>query len=196
MLRRVKFLVAPVLAFVLLATNLYVLSIHSGSTPSAHAHNWDGYHWNKGGSAIYIYQSWHGGIRRAQADAARNDAWSKITPLYNYWCGAGAHCDVSVWDANYGATGWGGLASLENLDWDWGCWCYRHISHGHARVNTYYGANDLYWIQGVFCQEVFHTYGFAHDAYGGCMGLGYYSGQSNVLVSHNNNDFIGRYWNH
>jgi len=192
MLRRSKYLVAPVLALVLLTANLYVFSIHR----SASAHNWGGYHLDKGGSAIYIYHYWAGGAYRADANAAMNDFWSKVGILYNYWVSSHDSAPITVWDGNYGATGWGGLAELTNLDWDWGCWCYQHIGHAHARYNSYYNSGSQPYRQGVFCQEIFHTYGFAHDNYGNCMGLGYYSGSDYRLNSHNNTDFYNRYRNH
>jgi len=187
MLRRLKFIVPMALALALLAgnVNMYV----------AHAHNWGSYHWNKTGPYIYIYQQWAGGSYYTQAELARQNAWNAIGQLYNYW--VGYHTDVTVWDAYYGATGWGGLASLESVEWDAACNCYDHITHGHARVNTYYeGWWDLITTQGVFCQEVFHTYGFTHDNYGDCMGIGYYAGSVIWLNGHNNDDFYNRYRYH
>jgi hypothetical protein len=181
MLRRPRLLLAFALAIALLAANLSVFN--------AHAHNWGGYHWNKGGSAITIYQYNYAAYYN-EAEAARQNAWNTVGILYNY--NTSSHTDVSVYDGNFGATGWSGLASLENLDWDWGCWCYNHIAHGHARYNAYY--NYSAWSrQYVFCQEVFHTYGFDHDNSGACMD---YAGWQNVLTSHHNNDFYNRYRNH
>src|SRR5260370_3688631 len=153
MVRRIGKLVVPVVAFVLLLMNIGVYR--------AHAHNWGSYHWDKGGSAIYI-DEWNyanQGNDWADAERARQDKWNNIPILYNY--SVNYHTDVSVFDGNYGATGWAGLATLESLNWDWGCWCVDHIGHGHARYNTYYGGSD--WdIQGVYCQEVYHTYGVGH----------------------------------
>ncbi len=163
-----------------------------GNVYVASAHNWWNWHWNKSGTQITIRQS-HAGGTTAQAEAARVDAWNKIGILYNYR--VDYHTDVSVFDGNFGNTGWAGLASIESKSWDWGCWCYAHIDHAHARYNTYYGYSSWY-IQGIYCQEVFHTYGFDHNSSGGCMGLGYFSGQGNTLTSHDVNDFYGRYRNH
>jgi len=184
MLRRLKLMVPLLLGLFLLAANFGVFT--------AHAHPWGSYHWNKGGAAIYIYQ-YNTASRFAEAERARANAWNTIGILYNY--AVNYHTDVSVFDGNFGATGWAGLASLESLSWDWGCWCYDHISHGHARYNAYYGGSSDY-IQGVFCQEDFHTYGFLHDNTGGCMGLGYYYGQTIYLNAHNNTDFYNRYRTH
>jgi hypothetical protein len=191
MLRKMKYMFAPILVLGLLLANLSVYT--------AHAHNWGDYHWNKSGTYIRIEQAWVTGpsgtfgYNYAEADAARLNGWYSIPELYNYW--ENYHTDVSVWDAWY-SDSWGGLASLESVDWDWGCWCYRHISHGHARYNNRYGNSDNWWIQGVFCQEVFHTYGFDHDNQYNCMGLGYYSGSTNVYNSHNRWDFYNRYRYH
>lgn len=158
--------------------------LNVGTTP-ANAHNWGNWHWNKGGTFIQI-QSWIYGGTTAQAEAARVDAWNKVAILYNYR--VDYHTDVSVFDANSGNTGWVGLASLESVSGD-------HILHGHAQYNTYYGYSS--WnIQGVYCQEVYHTYGFDHDNTGGCMGLGYYAGSGNALSSHNVSDFDARYRYH
>jgi len=158
----------------------------------ASAHNWGNWHWDKSGARIQIQSMIYGGTQ-AQAEAARVDAWNKVPILYNYR--VNNHTDVSVFDGNFGATGWAGLASIESTAWDWGTWSNTHVTHGHARVNTYYPMSSSYQ-QGVYCQEVFHTYGFDHDNTGGCMGLGYYAGSSNVLSPHNVTDFVNRYRYH
>ena len=158
----------------------------------ASAHNWGSYHWDKSGSVIQIQSQITGGTQ-AQAEAARVDAWNKISILYNYR--VSYHTDVSVFDGNFGATGWAGLASIESTAWDWGCFCFDHITHGHARYNSYYGGSAGY-IQGVYCQEVFHTYGFDHSNTGDCMGLGYFAGSTYYYGPHNNSDFYNRYRYH
>lgn len=188
MLRLTKRAIAPLLALGLLLMNL------GAFTQSASAHNWDSFHWNKSGY-IQIWHGWQGGCCRDQANAARNNAWNTINILYNYWAADYAHTNVSVW-SEYNSDSWGGIANQIDLDFDWGSLWWTHTTHAHARYNSRYGTSDTWWIQGVFCQEVFHTYGFDHSNDGGCMGLGYYAGSSNVLVSHNNNDFTARYWNH
>jgi len=158
----------------------------------ANAHNWGSWHWNKSGSQIVI-QSYIYGNTQGQAEAARVDAWNKIGILYNYR--TNTHTDVSVFDGNFGATGWAGLASIESSAWDWGCFGWCHITHAHARYNSYYGGSSGY-IQGVYCQEVFHTYGFDHSDTGDCMGLGYYASGTYYYGPHNNSDFYNRYRNH
>ena len=166
----------------LFASNIYVAS----------AHNWSNWHWDKTGTRIQI-QSYITGSTASLAEAARRDAWNKIGILYNYR--VNYHTDVSVFDGNFGNTGWGGLASIESSAWNWGSWSYSHITHAHARVNNYYAASS-WWKQGIYCQEVFHAYGFDHNNSGGCMGLSYYAGSGNTLSSHDVTDFYNRYRNH
>lgn len=172
---------------VLLIGGLFTVNVGIAS-----AHNWGSWHWDKSGSHIQI-QSYIFGSSQTQAEAARQDAWNNVSNLYNYR--VNYHTDVSVFDGNFGATGWGGLASIESTAWDWGCFDWCHVTHAHARFNIYYGGSDSY-KQGVYCQEVYHTYGFDHNNTGGCMGLGYFAGSGNTLSSHDASDFYNRYINH
>jgi hypothetical protein len=185
--RRFKALIGPLLAAVLLLANIYVFQAHNAS-----AHNWGSYHWDRSGSYVPIYDyNYSSGANWQWAENARANMWNTIAPLYIYQSCC-SHTDLSVFDWNAGNTGWIGLAQLMNLDWDWGCWCYDHISHGHAQLNTYYGWTGV-GVQGVYCQEIFHTLGFDHDNQGDCMGLGYYAGSTNYIQSHNVNDFLNKY---
>lgn len=177
MSRKLKRFLPALIFFGLLAANIGVLT--------ASAHNWGSWHWDKTGSQIVIQEYQYGG-HTAQSEAARLDAWNKVSNLYNY--SVSSHTDISVYDGNYGNTGWVGLASIESSSGS-------HITHAHSKYNTYYNYSSSQ-IQGVFCQEDFHTYGFDHDNTGGCMGLGYYSGSAITLNSHNSSDFYNRYINH
>jgi hypothetical protein len=166
----------------LLAANIHV----------ARAHNWEGYHWDKGGSAIHIYNYNYAANWQA-AENARVDGWNKIGILYNY--SVDYHTDVSVFDGYYGTdTGWSGLATLEDLDWSWGHFGWVYIAHGHARYNRSYPMSQAS-IQGIFCQEIGHTWGFDHSNTGDCMGKTYYN-DINTYGPHNNTDFYNRYRNH
>ncbi|HEY3107980.1 MAG TPA: hypothetical protein VGL23_04465 [Chloroflexota bacterium] len=187
MFKKLKFLLAGVLTTGLLVANIGVASAHQWCS------GWPSgcFHWDKGGSMIVI-QNFIYGSTTTQAEWARQDGWNKIGILYNY--SVPYHTDVSVFDGNFGPTGWWGLASLESVDWDWGCFCYDHISHGHARFNTYYGGTTGYGgdIQGVYCQEIAHTWGLQHSDTGDCMGKGYFN-NLNFYGPHNNADFYGMY---
>jgi len=175
MVRRLKGPAGIVVVIALLALNVGFAS----------AHRWGSWHWNKTGSQIVIQSYIYGGTQ-TQAEAARVDAWNKIGILYNYR--VNYHTDVSVFDGNFGNTGWVGLASIESYSGS-------HILHAHARLNTYYSRTSLY-RQGVYCQEVFHTYGFDHSNTGDCMGLGYYSSTNYYMGAHNNTDFYNLYRYH
>ncbi|HEX6288137.1 MAG TPA: hypothetical protein VFZ66_03055 [Herpetosiphonaceae bacterium] len=175
MVRRLRFVAGVVALLGLFAGNVYV----------ARAHNWGNWHWHKSGSQIVIQQYQYGSTV-SLIEAARQNGWNTIGILYNY--AVNYHTDVSVYDGNYGATGWGGLATIESYSGD-------HILHGHATLNLYYGGSNL-WKQGVYCQEVFHTYGFDHSNTGDCMGLGYYSSTTYYYGPHNNSDFYNRYRYH
>jgi hypothetical protein len=183
LLRRFAKIIAPVIVAGLLFANISVYT--------AHAHNWNGWHWNKSGGAIYIYH-YNYAVNYNAAELARQNAWNTVWILYNY--NVTYHTDVSVFDGNYGNTGWAGLATVWD-SWDWGCWCWDHISHGHSEYNSYYGYSQAN-IQGVFCQENFHTYGFDHSNDGGCMAKGYWSPSTNFLNAHNDGDFWNRYRYH
>ncbi len=175
-----------------LAATLALVGLLAANGHVALAHNWGNWHWDKSGGHIEILSYIYGGTT-TQAEAARQDAWNKIGILYNYQ--VNYHTDVSVFDGNFGNTGWAGLASIEDTAWGWHCFSYCHVTHGHARYNSYYGGSSGY-IQGVYCQEVFHTYGFDHSDTGDCMGLGYYSSGTYYYGPHNNSDFYNRYYSH
>jgi len=148
---------------------------------SAEAHNWGC--WRQPDRTVRTYNT---GSRRTEASAAINE-WSSKTilnlPLQS------SHTDISVFDGNYGNTGWGGLASIESYS---GC----TILHGHARVNLYYGGTSNA-IRGIFCQEVGHLFGLTHSNDGGCMGGGYYypigTFPGYTVVSHNVSDIQSKY---
>jgi predicted Zn-dependent protease len=154
-----------------------VMTLFSATT--AQAHKWGNWHWNRYGSSVTI-AAYTTGSQVTASKQATND-WSNNTILYipQYT----SHTDMSVFDGNYGATGWGGLASLESVSGD-------HILHGHARVNMYYGYGygDVVGIQ---CQEVGHLFGLDHSN-DGCMGKGYYN-NLNSTVSHNWSDIYNMY---
>jgi hypothetical protein len=180
-LRKLRFLAAALAALALLTANI----------GAASAHQWGSWHWDKTGPQIVI-QEYIYGTNQDEAEFSRQDGWNKISILYNYR--VNYHTDVSVFGGNFGATGWWGLASIEDSDWSWGCFGWCHIAHAHARYNSYYGGTTGYGgdVQGVFCQEVAHTWGLDHSNTGDCMGKGYYNNE-NFYGPHNNADFYNMY---
>lgn len=143
------------------------------------AHNWGC--WIQPNRTVYVRNT---ASNYSQANAALNE-WSNDTILNIV--NVSYHTEVSVYDGNYGNTGWGGLASIQSYS---GCTIY----HGHALLNTYYSYTSN-GKRGVFCQEVGHLFGLDHSNDGGCMGGGYfYSINSNYnVVSHNINDIANKY---
>ncbi|TKB78603.1 MAG: hypothetical protein E8D45_04310 [Nitrospira sp.] len=149
------------------------------------AHNWGSWHWDKSTIKMWVW-----GSHQTQAKASIVD-WDSHTDLSLPL--AGSHTDVSVFGENAGATGWAGLASIKNYEFDWWHkWCYCRVTHAHATYNSYYGYSSAS-SQGVFCQEVGHTFGLDHSATGDCMAKGYYTPSSNFTSPHNWSDINAKY---
>ncbi len=122
-----------------------------------------------------------------QASNAIND-WNSMTILNISSVSSGE--EVYVFNANSGATGWGGLASITNYS---GC----TILRATAQVNTYYYSSTSTSARGVHCQEIGHAFGLDHSNDGGCMGAGYWYSITNAYrpVSHNVSDIGSMYAN-
>ncbi len=164
----------PVAIALLVIANIFVGT-------EAYAHRWGSWHWNRYGSSVRI-NAYNTASYRSEASSAIND-WNNNTILYVPQ--VGAHDDIHVFDGNYGANGWAGLASIQNYSGS-------HITHGHARVNYYYSMSSGY-KRGVFCQEVGHLFGLDHSNTGSCMGLGYWAGNGYTTNSHDWNDIYNMY---
>ena len=167
-------LIGPLAIGLLLTANLVMAT-------AAFAHQWGSWHWNRYGSSVTI-KAYNTAYYRTEASQAIND-WSNNTILSIPQ--VDEHTDISVFDGNYGDTGWYGLAEIINASGD-------HITHGHARLNRYY-PNSSNGRRGTFCQEVGHLFGLGHSNDGGCMGLGYYSGSTTTTVQHNWDDIYNMY---
>jgi hypothetical protein len=120
-----------------------------------------------------------------QAGAAVSD-WNSMTILNISNVSSGE--ESYLFNANSGATGWGGIARITNYS---GCTILRATD----QLNTYYYSSGSVAARGVHCQEVGHTFGLDHSNDGGCMGGGYWYDISTHYrpVSHNVND-IGTYY--
>ena len=161
----------------------FVLILLGINLQMASAHRWWKWHWNKSTVRYYNFAT-----RNAEAQAAIND-WNACSGFT--LSKRTSHTDISVFDGNYGATGWWGLAEIKNSGWDWWCWWWCAIKHGHARFNIYYGGrggiDSNSDIRGVQCQEVGHLFGLGHSN-NGCMGKGYYNNSNVVDRSHSCRD--------
>lgn len=149
------------IALALLVVNISVAQAHWWTSA------WSYYHWHKSTLGVWIY-----GTFQNDSEIARSD-WDRLTDLS--LPRTNSHTDISLYAANFGNTGWGGLASLEDLDWQWHCWYWCDIDHAHARFNSFYGSPG-HWAHGVQCQELAHAFGMGHhNVNSDCMGLSYFS---------------------
>ncbi|MEK6711260.1 MAG: hypothetical protein AABZ64_11860 [Nitrospinota bacterium] len=178
-----------------IALGLLVLVLLAGNFKVASAHQWWAWHWGVGLWHFWERPSknlgvWVYGSYSAESNAALNDWRSRLSGIFTF-TSVGSHTDVSLYAGNYGATDWGGLASIENYDYDWWHgWCWCKITHAHARTNTYWWTGT--GLQGVQCQEFGHTLGLDHSNTGDCMGKTYYN-SINVTSSHNRSDISSMY---
>lgn len=151
----------PLFVFVL---GVAALAVSFGASAD---HAWNTYHWSTTGSLVVNLGDnvdpvkWRGHLLTASAD------WSLSTVLDSpvvagntrpKSCRATSGM-VEVCSANYGGTGWLGVAQI----WLSG----GHIVQGIAKLNDYYHDNPPYntdsWRLLVMCQEVGHTYGLGHQ---------------------------------
>jgi hypothetical protein len=170
------------------ALSVLVIALLIGNYNLAFGHKWWKWHWDKSTIRVWIQNC------ETEAEAARAD-WDGHTDLS--LPRLTSHTDISVWCDNFGKTGWWGLASIEDSEFDWWhCFWWCRIKHGHARFNTYYGGTTGTGSgsdkRGVLCQEIGHLFGLDHSNTGDCMGKGYWN-SINVTGSHNWGDVNSMY---
>lgn len=170
----------------LTTANVRVASANWLGGADAAPHNW--WQWHFDGSTITAYVF---GSHQTQAKRAIND-WNNLTQI-RIPSADPTTAGMLVYGANFGDTGWGGLASITGFTWDFHCWGYCRVTKGVARFNSFYGGSSTWWAQGVFCQEVGHLFGLAHNSSGGCMGLSYFPNQGNRPSSHDISDVNAKY---
>lgn len=173
---RVRFR-AGTLTAILLALNVAAASGHRWS-------DWH-WHWNKHALAIIVESPNY----NPEIAAARTD-WSTHTHLELIPATAHGSADVSVVAADYGDTGWAGLASVEAVGRNPGDNCATeqnscHVTHAHARYNIEAGGKRGVGkdsdVRGYFCQELGHTWGLDHSDNGDCMGKNYFEKNNSNL---------------
>ena len=134
-------------------------------------HSWSGYHWARTANPFTIKLgdnvsgAWESMLQIASSD------WSQSAVLDTQVVPGGTRpkqCRptsgrVEVCSANYGNTGWLGLAQV----WVTGG---THITQGIVKNNDYYFGSSSYRynnsaeMQHVICQEIGHTFGLDHQS--------------------------------
>jgi hypothetical protein len=166
--------------------------------PASANHSWNGYHWARTSNPFTIKLGdnvsglWEGMLQTASSD------WSKSNVLDTQIVAGGAKprsCRptsgrVEVCSANYGNTGWLGVAQI----WITGG---THITQGTVKNNDYYFGNSSYpynntaEMQHVICQEIGHTFGLDHQDESGislntCMDYYHNTSASDTKSTHPN----------
>jgi hypothetical protein len=139
--------------------------------PEAFArHAWNKYHWGRTSNPFTIKLGnttttsyWSSLLSEASVD------WSKSTLLDTTVVSSNGTAPgtcapttgrVEVCNANYGDTGWLGVAQIWTSSGT-------HIAKGAAKMNDYYHNtapyNSTAWRDLVMCQEVGHTFGLGHQ---------------------------------
>jgi hypothetical protein len=179
-----------------------VLAVAVSALPSLVVgnHSWGGYHWARTANPFTVKLgdnvsgSWDSMLNTASGDWS----WSPVLDTQVVSGGTtGSTCDptlgrVEVCSANYGNTGWLGLAQI---------WTYlgsKHIAQGLVKNNDYYflGSSSYTYnnsaeMQHVICQEVGHTLGLDHQSESGvslntCMDYYHNTSSSDLLSTHPN----------
>jgi hypothetical protein len=160
------------IAFIVGGTFAALLALAAFSQTASANHAWGSYHW---ATTKYpftlqlgdnVSSAWDGYLNTTSL-ATQNKGWDYSTKLdTNIVAGGttGRQCRptsgrVEVCNANYGSTGWLGIAQI----WASGS----RIVQGTTKLNdTYFNTakyNTPAWRNLVMCQEVGHTFGLAHQ---------------------------------
>ncbi len=162
-------MINPRKAFIWITAALILFTSASGAYAD---HQWSSYHWEKDGTLKLTLSVGNNHISGQWSDLLKNYAGSN----WHYFGGmylsvevvGGGDGDIESYNANYGDTGWLGLASI---------WVKRgknkHIVQGESKVNDYYITlkdyfgfdEDVEWKH-VLCQEIGHTFGLNHNREG------------------------------
>jgi hypothetical protein len=152
--------------FVLMLVLIFALAAFPASVSANHS--WGKYHWARQTNPFTlklgdnVSTGWDSYLSTASSD------WTASIVLNTTIVAgstSGSTCAptsgrVEVCNANYGGTGWLGVASI---------WTTRgaHIAQGTAKMNDYYFNQSQYntaaWRRLVMCQEVAHTFGLDHQ---------------------------------
>jgi hypothetical protein len=176
-----------------------VVSVLAFPSIASANHTWGGYHWQHSTSTFTVdlgdnvSGSWDSMLNTASSD------WN-AAPVLNTRIVSGGTTGstcaptlgrVEVCNANYGSTGWLGVAQI---------WLYvggKHIAQGTVKNNDYYFGSSSYAYNNsaeqlhVICQEIGHTFGLDHQSENGdtlntCMDYYHNTSSSDTLSTHPN----------
>lgn len=190
-MNRKKFILSLGFAAALVA--LMALPLSAGAT-----HSWGNYHWARTTASFTLKLGdnvsglWDGMLGTASADWSQS---SKLDTTVVAGGTTGSTCAptygrVEVCNADYGNTGWLGVAQI---------WITTgaHIAQGTVKNNDYYFGSSSYQynntaeMQHVICQEIGHTFGLDHQDETGislntCMDYYHNTSDSDILSTHPN----------
>jgi hypothetical protein len=189
-LKKLVFLAAAVAAVVL-------------ATSASANHSWNGYHWARTANPFTLKLGDNvSGVWDQMLQIASSD-WSTSNVLDTTVVPGGTRpkpCrptsgQVEVCSANYGNSGWLGLAQI----WVTGG---VHITQGVVKNNDYYFGSSSYQynntaeMQHVICQEIGHTFGLDHQSTDGsslntCMDYYHNTSASDTKSTHPNQHDYG-----
>lgn len=166
----------------LAAANLAMLA----DPPNQSSVWWNNYRWNKSRLEILLSAS---STSRTPAVRAAN-YWNNQTDLL--LPSSSSHSDISLFDGDWGDSGWRGMASVTTTSTG-------IITHCHARLNRFYtsapsGKTTAWRWEGTYSMELGHCFGLDHDFTLGSMNGGAMnSGLANTPSSSNLSAINSRY---
>jgi len=145
---------------------LVTLAVAAFATAAFARHSWRKYHWARTSNPITIKlgNNMSSGWSTYLQDASSDWSQSSVLDTQVVAGGGGSNCNptlgrVEVCNANYGGTGWLGIASISISG--------NHITAGTVKNNDFYFNQARYntaaWRRFVTCQEVGHTFGLDHQ---------------------------------
>lgn len=145
----------------------------ASAEPSSANHAWAKYHWGRTSNPFTVKlvdsvtNDWNGYLTTASTDWSQSSVLDTAVVPGSDDATTRQNCapvagQVRVCNAEYGVTGWLGIASI---------WATRgkttHITQGTVKNNDTYFNQAAYntgpWRQFVMCQEIGHTFGLNHQ---------------------------------
>jgi hypothetical protein len=152
-----------------MATAMAIVAMIAPASTAQANHAWNNYHWARTSNPFTVRldnnvsSAWTSYLNTASADWTASSVLNTTVQSGSF--GSPQSCSpitghVEVCSANYGSTGWLGVASISLTTGN-------HISRGLAAVNDFYFNQAQYntpaYRRLVMCQEVGHAFGLGHQ---------------------------------